>query len=69
MLQWWTGALVVMLAAGLGYYIRLIIGRYEIKSGSLEAKRLLADARRESEALRKEAGLQAKTEVLQALSS
>lgn len=66
MLQWWTGALVVMLAAGLGYYIRLIIGRYEIKSGSLEAKRLLADARRESEALRKEAGLQAKTEVLQA---
>ena len=32
MAQWWTGALVVMLAGALGYYIRLIIGRYAAKS-------------------------------------
>ena len=31
MTQWWIGAFVVMLAAALGYYIRLIIGRYEKK--------------------------------------
>jgi ribonuclease Y len=66
MLQWWIGAFVVLLAAGLGYYIRLIIGRYAVKSGEQDAKRLVAEARREAEALRKEAGVQAQAEVLKA---
>ncbi|NLB60755.1 MAG: DUF3552 domain-containing protein, partial [Lentisphaerae bacterium] len=66
MLQWWIGALVVMLAAGLGYYIRLIIGRYEIKSGTQEVKRLLEEAQREADVTRKEAGVQAQAEVLKA---
>ncbi len=66
MLQWWIGAFVVLLAAGLGYYLRLIIGRYESRSGTQEIKRLLDEARREAESLRKEAGIQAQAEVLKA---
>ena len=66
MLQWWTGALVVMLAAALGYYIRLIIGRYEVKSGEREVKYLLEDAKREAEGIRKEASIQAKAGVIKA---
>ncbi|MCG2679922.1 MAG: ribonuclease Y [Kiritimatiellae bacterium] len=66
MMQWWIGAFLVLLAAGLGYYIRLIIGRYKIQSGEQEAKRLLDEARREVDGTRKEAGIQAKAEVLKA---
>jgi ribonuclease Y len=66
MLQWWIGALVVLLAGGLGYYIRLIIGRYAVKSGEQDVKRLVEEARREAESVRKEAGIQAKAEVLKA---
>ncbi len=66
MLQWWIGALVVLLAAGLGYYLRLIIGRYAVKSGEQDARRLVEEARREADALRKEGGLQAQAEVLKA---
>ncbi len=66
MLQWWIGTCVVLLAAGLGYYIRLIIGRYEVRSGEQEVKRLSKEARREADTIRKEAGIQAKTEVLKA---
>ncbi len=66
MLQWGIGTFVVLLAAALGYYLRLIIGRYAVKSGEQDVKRLLDEARREAESLRKEAGIQAKTEVLKA---
>ena len=66
MMQWWTGALVVMLAAGLGYYIRLIIGRYEVKSGEREVKHQLDDASKEADRIRGEAAVQAKAEVIKA---
>ena len=66
MTQWWIGAFVVMLAAALGYYIRLIIGRYAIKSSEQDSSRMLSDARREAESIRQGAGLQAKETVLKA---
>ncbi len=69
MTQWWTGALVVMLAGTLGYYIRLIIGRYAAKSCEHEVKRLQAEAGREADNIRKEAALQAKSEALKARES
>ncbi len=66
MTQWWTGALVVMLAGTLGYYVRLIIGRYVAKSGEREAQRLQSEAGRDADSIRKEAALQAKSEALKA---
>ena len=66
MTQWWIGAFVVMLAAALGYYIRLIIGRYAVKSSEQDSSRMLSDARREAESIRQGAGLQAKEAVLKA---
>ena len=66
MAQWWTGALVVMLAGALGYYIRLIIGRYAAKSCEREVQRMQSEASREADNIRKEAALHAKSEVLKA---
>lgn len=66
MVQWWTGALVVMLAAALGYYVRLIIGRYEVKAGERDVKHLRDEARAEAERTRREASVQAKAEVIKA---
>lgn len=66
LLQWWTGAFVVLLSAILGYYIRLIIGRYEVRSGKEDARRLLENARKDADDIRKEATIQAKAEVLKA---
>lgn len=66
MTQWWTGAIVVLLAGGLGYYVRLIIGRYAVQSDQQAAKRRLEDAQREAEAIRKEAEIKAKEEVIKA---
>lgn len=66
MMQWWTGAMVVLLAAALGYYIRLIIGRYEVRSGEREVQHQLDDARREADRIRKDAVIQAKAEVIKA---
>ena len=55
MTQWWMGALVVLLAATLGYYIRFIIGRYAAKTAEHEARRLLDDAKRETASMRQQA--------------
>ncbi len=66
MTEWWMGAVVVILAATLGYYVRLIIGRYESRSSEREAERLLSDARAEAESIRRNAGLQAKETVIKA---
>ena len=66
MTQWWIGAFVVMLAAALGYYIRLIIGRYAVKSSEQDSNRMLSDARKEAESIRQGASLQAKEAVIKA---
>lgn len=66
MTQWWMGALVVLLAATLGYYLRYIIGRYAAKALEHEARRLLEDTKRESEAIRQQADVQAKAAMLKA---
>ncbi|MBI2437498.1 MAG: ribonuclease Y, partial [Lentisphaerae bacterium] len=66
MTQWWIGAFVVMLGGVLGYYIRLIIGRYAVKSSEQDSSRMLSEARREAESIRQGAGLQAKEAVLKA---
>lgn len=66
MMQWWIGAFVVMLAAALGYYVRLIIGRYEVKSSERDSSRMLNDARKEAESIRQNAGIQAKEAVIKA---
>jgi membrane protein DedA with SNARE-associated domain len=52
MTQWWMGALVVLLAATLGYYIRFIIGRYAAKTSEQRAQRLLEDAKRDADSTR-----------------
>ncbi|MFA7158505.1 MAG: ribonuclease Y [Kiritimatiellia bacterium] len=64
MTQWWMGALVVLLAATLGYYIRYIIGRYAAKAAEQRAQRFLEDARRDGDAIRQQADLQAKAAML-----
>ena len=64
MTQWWMGALVVLLAATLGYYLRFIIGRYAAKSLEHEAKRRLEDAKRDADAVRQQADLQAKAAMI-----
>ncbi|MCA1808014.1 MAG: ribonuclease Y [Kiritimatiellia bacterium] len=66
MMQWMTGALVVMLAAALGYYVRVIFGRYNATSGEREAQRLRDEARREADTIRRETDLQSKSEALKA---
>ena len=66
MAQWWMGALVVLLAAMLGYYLRHKIGRYASKSAEQEAKRLLEDTKRDTDSIRQQADLQAKAAMLKA---
>ena len=64
MTQWWIGALVVLLAATLGYYVRFIIGRYAAKTAEQKAQRLLEDAKRDADSVRQQADLQAKAAML-----
>jgi ribonuclease Y len=64
MTQWWMGALVVLLAATLGYYIRFIIGRYAAKTSEQRAQRLLEDAKRDADSTRQQADVQAKAAML-----
>lgn len=64
MTEWWMGALVVLLAATLGYYLRFIIGRYTAKAAEHEAKHLLENARRDADSIRQQADLQAKAVML-----
>ena len=64
MTQWWMGALVVILAATLGYYVRFIIGRYAAKTAEQKAQRLLEDAKRDADSVRQQADLQAKAAML-----
>ena len=66
MIDWWMGALVVLLAGTLGYYIRFIIGRYAVKSLEHQAKRLIEEARRDSDVVRQQADVQAKAAMLKA---
>ncbi len=64
MTQWWIGALVVLLAATLGYYVRFIIGRYAAKTAEQKAQRLLEDAKRDADSIRQQTDLQAKAAML-----
>lgn len=64
MTEWWMGALVVLLAATLGYYLRFIVGRYAAKSAEHEAQRLLEDAKRDADSVRQQADLQAKAAMI-----
>jgi len=64
--EWYMGALVVLLAATLGYYLRFIIGRYAAKSIEHEAKRLLEDSKREADSIGRQADLHAKAAMLKA---
>ena len=64
MTQWWMGALVVILAATLGYYVRFIIGRYAAKTAEQKAQRLLEDAKRDADSIRQQTDLQAKAAML-----
>ncbi|MDO9542125.1 MAG: Rnase Y domain-containing protein, partial [Kiritimatiellia bacterium] len=64
MTEWWMGALVVLLAATLGYYLRFIVGRYVAKSAEQEAKHLLENAKRDADSVRQQADLQAKAVML-----
>lgn len=66
MREWWMGAFVVMLAATLGFYLRVIFGRYMLKSSEHESRQLMNNAQRDSEETRKEAKIQAKAEVIKA---
>lgn len=64
MTEWWMGALVVLLAATLGYYLRFIVGRYAAKSLEHEAKRLFEYAKRDADTIRQQADVQAKAAML-----
>jgi len=66
MIDWWMGALVILLAGTLGYYIRFIIGRYAVKSLEHQAKRLVEEARHSAEVVRQQADVQAKAAMLKA---
>lgn len=66
MAQWWMGAIVVLLAGTLGYYIRHVIGKYYGSAAERDVELKLADAARKAENLLKEAEIQAKTEALKA---
>ena len=52
MKEWWMGAFVVMLGAMLGYYLRLIIGRYKAVSSRETSERLISEVRQEAESMR-----------------
>lgn len=66
MTVWFVGALVFLLAAGLGYYLRMLLGRYSVKSSERNVSIQIEDAKRNAAAIRKEAELQAKAEVIKA---
>lgn len=66
MTEWWMGALVVLLAATLGYYIRFIIGRYAARSLEHDARRLMEDAKRDAGSIRQQSDLQAKAAMIKA---
>ena len=51
---------------GLGYIIRLVIGRYGVDTSEKQAKQTLDQAKRDAKAIRKEGEIQAKAEVLKA---
>jgi ribonuclease Y len=55
-----------LVGVGLGYLIRVLMGRQAVNSMEVKAKQVLAEAEREVQALRKETDIQAKAEVLKA---
>lgn len=65
-MEWYYVALLLLLAAGLGYYVRLLVGRYSVKSTERSASIQVEDARRSAEAIRKDAEIKAKEEVIKA---
>jgi len=64
-------AIIAGVAAGVfglaaGYLIRQMVGRVKADTDEVQAKRLLADATRDAETIRKEGAISAKAEVLKA---
>lgn len=51
---------------GLGYFVRYLLGGYRAEAAEKKAKTMLSDARHESDALRREAEIQAKAEIIKA---
>ena len=62
----WIVGVLVLLAAGLGYFVRLLIGRYSVKSTERSVSVRVEDAKRGADAILKEAELQARAEVIKA---
>jgi ribonuclease Y len=65
-MAWWAAALMGIAGVGIGYVVRFYLGSYKGKGTEAAAKRLLDQAKQETEETRKEAKLQAKAEVLKA---
>lgn len=56
-------AVIALIAAALGYLIRKTIAEAKISSAEEEAKRIVADAEKEAEAIKREAIIEAKDEI------
>lgn len=65
-MPWWLGLLLTLVAAGLGYFVRMMVGKYGVKSDERNASIILEDAKRAGEAIKKEAEIQGKAEAIKA---
>ena len=65
-LMWLVGLLVAVVGFAVGYLVRHKLAGLSVTAMETQAKRLLEDAEREADTIRKEAKISAKAEVLQA---
>ncbi len=61
-----TGILSLILGAGIGYAIRMLLSKYAVESSEKEAERLVREAEREAAAIIKEGKIQAKADIIKA---
>ncbi|NLB55281.1 MAG: ribonuclease Y [Lentisphaerae bacterium] len=63
-MPWWLALIFTVVAATLGFFERMMVGKYSVKSDERNASIVLEDARREGETIKKDAELQAKAQVI-----
>jgi len=61
-----TGLIAGIAGIGLGYLIRLMLGRLSVETSEKKADQVLKDAKRDADSIRKDAQIQAKAEVIKA---
>ncbi len=64
--MWWNGIITAFFGIVIGYGVRIWMSNQALNNTAKESERMLRDAKRDADSILKEAGLQAKAEVLKA---